>query len=84
VTTGPESERKRNKRHHQRTLFNNIAERYEVSRPGYPPHVVEFITTTAGLAAARRRLAGAEVSFQVTTPAAPGRDGRPDPGNLPR
>jgi ubiquinone/menaquinone biosynthesis C-methylase UbiE len=104
VATGTESERERNKRHFQRTLFNDIAERYEVSRPGYPPHVVEFVTTTAGLcpgaavleigcgtgqlterlagssfgltvidigpsmiAAARRRLAGAEVSFQVTS-----------------
>ena len=49
MATGTESERERNKRHFQRTLFNDIAERYEVSRPGYPPHVVEFVTTTAGL-----------------------------------
>jgi ubiquinone/menaquinone biosynthesis C-methylase UbiE len=49
VTTGPESTRDRDKRHHQRALFDDIAERYDSSRPGYPAHVVEFITTTAGL-----------------------------------
>jgi ubiquinone/menaquinone biosynthesis C-methylase UbiE len=49
VTSGAESERDRDKRHHQRTLFDAIAEHYELSRPGYPAHVVEFITTTAGL-----------------------------------
>jgi ubiquinone/menaquinone biosynthesis C-methylase UbiE len=104
VTTGTESERERNKRHCQRALFDGIAERYEVSRPGYPAHVVELVTATAGrrpgaavlevgcgtgqlterlarpgfrltaidigasmIAAARRRLTGAEVSFQVTS-----------------
>ena len=49
MTTGTESERERDKRHHQRTLFDGIAERYELSRPGYPSRVVEFITVTAGL-----------------------------------
>ena len=49
VTTGGESERERNKRHYQRFLFDDIAERYEVSRPRYPAHVVEFVTATAGL-----------------------------------
>jgi ubiquinone/menaquinone biosynthesis C-methylase UbiE len=104
VTTRTESERERNKRNYQRTLFDDIAGQYEASRPGYPAHVVEFVTATAGLgpgaavlevgcgtgqlterlarpglrltaidigssmiAAARRRLAGAEVSFQVTS-----------------
>jgi ubiquinone/menaquinone biosynthesis C-methylase UbiE len=104
MTIGTESERERDKRHYQRALFDGIAERYEVSRPGYPAHVVEFVTATAGLgpgaavleigcgtgqlttrlaspgfrltaidigasmiAAARRRLPGAEVSFQVTS-----------------
>jgi ubiquinone/menaquinone biosynthesis C-methylase UbiE len=104
VTTGTESERDRDKRHHQRALFDGIAERYEASRPGYPAHVVDFVTATAGLApgdavlevgcgtgqlterlarsgfrltaidigpsmitAARRRLAGADVLFQVTS-----------------
>lgn len=104
MTTGTESERDRNKRHYQRALFDGIAERYELSRPGYPAHVAEFVTATAGLspgagilevgcgtgqltgrlassgfrltaidigasmiAAARRRLAAAEVSFQVTS-----------------
>jgi ubiquinone/menaquinone biosynthesis C-methylase UbiE len=104
VTSGTESERERDKRHYQRTLFDGIAERYEAARPGYPARVVDFIITTAGLgpgaavlevgcgtgqlteqlarsgfrltaidvgasmiAAARRRLAGAAVSFQVTS-----------------
>jgi ubiquinone/menaquinone biosynthesis C-methylase UbiE len=104
VTTGTEPERERNKRRYQRALFDGIAERYEVSRPGYPGHIVEFVTETAALspgsavlevgcgtgqlterlacsgfrltaidigpsmiAAARRRLAGADVSFQVTS-----------------
>jgi ubiquinone/menaquinone biosynthesis C-methylase UbiE len=103
VGTGTESGRDRDKRHRQRTLFDGIAERYEASRPGYPAHVVDFITATAGLgpgaavlevgcgtgqlterladsgfcltaidigpsmiAAARRRLTGADVTFQVT------------------
>jgi ubiquinone/menaquinone biosynthesis C-methylase UbiE len=103
-TEGTESERERDKRHYQRALFDGIATRYEASRPGYPSHVVEFVTATAGLgpqaavlevgcgtgqlterlacsgfrltaidigpsmiAAARRRLAGAEVSFQATS-----------------
>ena len=49
MTTGTESERERDKRHYQRALFDGIAERYEVSRPGYPAHVVEFVTAAAGL-----------------------------------
>jgi ubiquinone/menaquinone biosynthesis C-methylase UbiE len=104
MTTGPESGRDRDKRHHQRTLFDAIAERYDESRPSYPPRVTEFVTTTATLApgaaileigcgtgqlteqlaghgfrltaidigpsmvaAARRRLAKADVSFHVTS-----------------
>jgi ubiquinone/menaquinone biosynthesis C-methylase UbiE len=104
VTTGTESERERNKRRYQRVLFDGIAERYEMSRPGYPAQVVEFVTATAGLgpgaavlevgcgtgqlterlacsgfrltaidigasmiAVARRRLAGADICFQVTS-----------------
>jgi ubiquinone/menaquinone biosynthesis C-methylase UbiE len=104
VATGTESQQERDKRHYQRALFDGIAGRYEASRPGYPGHVAEFVTTTAGLgpgaavlevgcgtgqlterlacsgfwltaidigpsmiAAARRRLTGAEVSFQVTS-----------------
>jgi ubiquinone/menaquinone biosynthesis C-methylase UbiE len=104
VVIGAESERDRDKRHRQRTLFDGIAERYEGSRPGYPARVTEFVTTTANLApgaeileigcgtgqlterlaghgfrltaidigpsmiaTARRRLTGAEVSFQVTS-----------------
>jgi ubiquinone/menaquinone biosynthesis C-methylase UbiE len=49
VATGTESERDRNKRHYQRTLFDGIADQYEASRPGYPAHVVEFVASTAGL-----------------------------------
>jgi ubiquinone/menaquinone biosynthesis C-methylase UbiE len=104
VATGAESEGDRDKRRRQRTLFDDIAERYEASRPGYPARVTEFVTTTAALApgaavleigcgtgqlterlaaygfrltaidigpsmiaAARRRLLGAEVCFQATS-----------------
>jgi ubiquinone/menaquinone biosynthesis C-methylase UbiE len=103
VITGAESEGDRDKRRHQRTLFDGIAERYEESRPAYPARVEEFVTATAALApgaavleigcgtgqlterlaghgfrvtaidigpsmvaAARRRLTGAGVWFQVT------------------
>jgi len=48
-TEGTESERDRNKRRYQRTLFDGIAARYEESRPGYPPEIAEFVATTAGL-----------------------------------
>jgi ubiquinone/menaquinone biosynthesis C-methylase UbiE len=104
VTIGAETEGDRDKRRHQRTLFDGIAERYEESRPGYPARVGEFVIATAGLgpgaavleigcgtgqlterlachgfhltaidigpsmvAASRRRLAGAGVSFQATS-----------------
>ena len=104
VATGTESERDRDKRRHQRTLFDSVAERYEASRPGYPARIVEFVAATAGLgpgagvlevgcgtgqlterlacsgsrltaidigpsmvAAARRRLTGAGVSFLVAS-----------------
>jgi ubiquinone/menaquinone biosynthesis C-methylase UbiE len=104
VPTGTESEQERGKRRHQRALFDGIAGRYEASRPGYPPHVVESVISAAGLgpgaeileigcgtgqlterlacpglrvtaidigtsmiAAARRRVAGEGVSFQVTS-----------------
>ncbi|HEX5298437.1 MAG TPA: class I SAM-dependent methyltransferase [Streptosporangiaceae bacterium] len=104
MTTGTESEGDRDKRRHQRTLFDGIAQRYEASRPGYPTRVTEFVTTSANLApgaaileigcgtgqlterlanhgfhltaidigpsmiaAARCRLAEAEVTFQVTS-----------------
>ena len=49
MAIGTESERDRDKRHYQRALFDGIAERYEASRPGYPPRVTEFAATTAGL-----------------------------------
>jgi SAM-dependent methyltransferase len=101
---GTESGRERDKRYFQRNLFDGIADRYEASRPGYPPRVVEFVAATAGLgpgawilevgcgtgqlterlarsgfrltaidigpsliAAARRRVADADLSLQVTS-----------------
>jgi SAM-dependent methyltransferase len=99
-----ETEQERGRRHRQRTLFDGVAQLYADSRRGYPPELVDFVVTTAGLsaggtvlevgcgpgqltenltrygfdltaidigpsmvAAARRRLAGAAVSFQVTS-----------------
>ena len=49
MAIGAESEGDRDKRRHQRTLFNDIAEQYEESRPGYPARVAEFVTATTGL-----------------------------------
>jgi SAM-dependent methyltransferase len=49
VAAGNESQQGRNKRRHQRTLFDGIAERYEAFRPGYPEQILEFVATTAGL-----------------------------------
>jgi 2-polyprenyl-3-methyl-5-hydroxy-6-metoxy-1,4-benzoquinol methylase len=49
MSIGAESERERGKRHYQRVLFDGIADRYEVSRPGCLAHVVEFVIATAGL-----------------------------------
>ena len=49
MAAGTESQRERDKRHYQRTLFDGIAERYEAARPGYPARVVEFVAATAGL-----------------------------------
>jgi ubiquinone/menaquinone biosynthesis C-methylase UbiE len=49
VTGGAESERDQAKRHHQRTLFDGIAGRYQRSRPGYPVQVADFIGATAGI-----------------------------------
>lgn len=102
----PETEtaHQRGKRHHQRTLFDGVAQLYADSRRGYPAELVDFAVTAAGLgagstvlevgcgpgqltehlvryrfnvtaidigpamiAAARRRLAGSAVSFQVTS-----------------
>ena len=49
MTTGPETEQERGKRHYQRTLFDGVSGLYEASRPGYPGHIVEFVVATAGL-----------------------------------
>lgn len=46
-----ESEERRRKRRHQRTLFDDAAELYDASRPGYPKEIVEFMVATAGLEA---------------------------------
>ena len=49
MDNAPESERERDKRHFQRTLFDRVAGLYDASRPGYPASVVEFVAATAGL-----------------------------------
>jgi ubiquinone/menaquinone biosynthesis C-methylase UbiE len=104
METGTETDRERNKRHFQRTLFDGVADLYEASRPGYPVSVVEFVAATAGtgpgapvleigcgsgqlterlaalglrltaidigpamIDAARRRVPGAGVSFEVAS-----------------
>jgi 2-polyprenyl-3-methyl-5-hydroxy-6-metoxy-1,4-benzoquinol methylase len=99
-----ETDQERGRRHYRRTLFDGVAQLYAASRRGYPAELVDFVVTTAGLAAdsavlevgcgpgqltehlarygfnvtaidigpsmvaaARRRLAGSAVSFQVTS-----------------
>jgi ubiquinone/menaquinone biosynthesis C-methylase UbiE len=46
-----ETERERTKRHHQRTLFDSVAQLYEASRPGYPSDIVEFAIATSAVGA---------------------------------
>jgi ubiquinone/menaquinone biosynthesis C-methylase UbiE len=46
-----ETEPERSKRRHQRVLFDGAAQLYDATRPGYPSDIVEFMVTTAGLAA---------------------------------
>ena len=46
-----ESEPERAARRHQRTLFNDVADLYEATRPGYPRGLMEFVAETAGLSA---------------------------------
>jgi ubiquinone/menaquinone biosynthesis C-methylase UbiE len=49
VLMAVESEERRRKRRHQRTLFDGVAELYDASRRGYPKEIVEFMVATAGL-----------------------------------
>lgn len=102
MATEAETEPERGKRRRQRTLFNDVAELYAKTRPGYPRDLIEFVVATAGIrvgaavldvgcgtgqltgpfarrgftmtaidiapsmiAAARRRLADADVRFHV-------------------
>jgi ubiquinone/menaquinone biosynthesis C-methylase UbiE len=104
VAAGVETEHERSTRRYQRTLFDGVARRYDVSRLGYPDQLVDLVVNTAALgagstvlevgcgtgqlterlacfgfnltaidigpsmiAAARRRLAGSAVSFQVVS-----------------
>jgi ubiquinone/menaquinone biosynthesis C-methylase UbiE len=48
-----ETEQERGRRHHQRTLFDGVAQLYADSRRGYPAELVDFVVTTAGLRAGR-------------------------------
>src|SRR6202165_601533 len=52
VVMAVESDERRTKRRHQRTLFDRAAELYDASRQGYPDELVEFMAATAGLEAA--------------------------------
>lgn len=44
-----ETEDMRSVRHHQRRLFDRVAERYQASRQGYPQEVVQSVIDTASL-----------------------------------
>lgn len=46
-----ETEQMRNRRRHRRALFEGVADRYQNSRPGYPPELVQFVINTARLRA---------------------------------
>ena len=46
-----ETEQQQRRRRHQRTLFDDVAQLYQATRPGYPDHIIDFITATAGLSA---------------------------------
>lgn len=51
VAAGTETEQERSKRRYQRTLFDGVARRYDVSRLGYPGHLIEFVVSTGALGA---------------------------------
>jgi ubiquinone/menaquinone biosynthesis C-methylase UbiE len=51
VTVEAETEQQQRRRRHQRTLFDDVAQLYQATRPGYPDRVIEFVTATAGLSA---------------------------------
>jgi ubiquinone/menaquinone biosynthesis C-methylase UbiE len=51
VTRETEGERERDRRRHQRGLFDSVARLYAATRPGYPPGLAEFAVATAGVAA---------------------------------
>ena len=44
-----ETEQQRIKRRQQRMLFDDIADAYDAYRLGYPEHITDFVTSTAGL-----------------------------------
>jgi ubiquinone/menaquinone biosynthesis C-methylase UbiE len=56
VVMAVESEPERRKRLRQRTLFDDVAELYQATRPEYPDRVIEFIAATARLGAGSRVL----------------------------
>jgi ubiquinone/menaquinone biosynthesis C-methylase UbiE len=51
MTSETETEPERGKRRRQRKLFNGVAELYQDTRPGYPDELIDFVVTTAGIAA---------------------------------
>jgi SAM-dependent methyltransferase len=51
VTRETEGETERDRRRHQRELFDGVARLYEATRPGYPRELAEFVVATAGVGA---------------------------------
>jgi ubiquinone/menaquinone biosynthesis C-methylase UbiE len=49
VAVATESGQMRARRRQRRVLFDEIADRYQASRRGYPPQLVDFVVDTAGL-----------------------------------
>jgi SAM-dependent methyltransferase len=50
VTVAAETEEDRTRRVTWRRLFDDVADLYEATRPGYPAEIVDAVCTTAGLA----------------------------------
>jgi 2-polyprenyl-3-methyl-5-hydroxy-6-metoxy-1,4-benzoquinol methylase len=61
VTVVAETDEERTRRETWRRLFDDIAGRYEATRPGYPAEVIDTVFTTAGLGPGADAWRGADV-----------------------
>lgn len=68
MTTAAETDPERGKRRHQRTLFDGVADLYQDTRPGYPDDLIEFVVSTAAIAASAAVLDVGCGTGQLTEP----------------